>query len=166
MSTFAEHVSQANRNLIFLQTINRDVSDCWDWQVTSAFYAAVHFVNAHIVSQIGQHYRSHEDVDKCLNPYGGDIKCRFTEPVYKNYKKLQTLSRRSRYLCSDNFKEDDGRNRLTYDIHLAKAVTNLDAIIIHLNGLYPGNLLREKINIHCEELTRTPLQYFAVIKKT
>lgn len=163
MADFTEHISQANRNLTFLEKINTNVEDCYDWQVTTSFYTGVHLVNAHIASQINQHYRSHEDVDNCLNPFKGDAKCRLSQDAYLNYKKLQGLSRRSRYLCSESFDNKETRLRLTFDKHLYKAMKNLDALIFYLNQIYPGRLIKNRIKLKCPGLTRDSLKFFEVI---
>ncbi|NOS85215.1 MAG: hypothetical protein HOP31_08760 [Ignavibacteria bacterium] len=163
MADFTEHVNQSNHNLLFLEKIN-GFDNCYDWQVTTAFYIAVHFVNAHIASQINHHYRSHVDVDNCLNPFNGNSKCKLSEEVYLSYKKLLMLSKRSRYLCNDKIKTTETRAFFTYDKHLLKAIKNLDNLIHFLNQKYPGKLIKSRIKMRCPGLVQKEIKYIDVLK--
>ncbi len=163
MADFTEHITQSNRNLSFLEKIN-SIEDCYDWQVTTVFYSAVHFVNAHIASQINHHYRSHEDIDNCLNPYKpGDNKCKLTEDIFLCYKKLQLLSRRSRYLCNDKIQNTEQKAYFTYDKHLVKALKNFDCLVHYLNQKYPGKLIKNRIKVKCQGLQQKDLKYIDIV---
>lgn len=165
MATFKEHVTQLNNNLRFLEHVNGNAPNYWDWQVTAAFYVCVHLVNAHIASQINEHYKSHKEVYACLNPTGGDAKCKLTPAAFINYGKLEALSRRSRYLCHEVKENDDNSAKLTHDRHLAKAIKNLDALLTYLNTVYPGNLfIGKKIKIKCQDLKGFAANYFEIVK--
>ncbi len=62
MASFQDHISQAKCNLRFLGSVNNQIKNTWDWQVTVAFYVAVHMINARIADKANLHYRSHEAV--------------------------------------------------------------------------------------------------------
>lgn len=68
MATFDEHISQAKKNLLFLESINIHCKQFYDWQVTVCFYSCLHFVNAHL-SKFDLQYRKHKDVKDALNPF-------------------------------------------------------------------------------------------------
>lgn len=129
MPSFNEHISQANKNLMFLQEINSKITGYWDWHVTASFYCAVHLANAHIVKKANQHYRSHDKVGIAINPYTTLNPSKFSEESYIAYKKLLNLSRRSRYLVSDEETNHDTKVFFTSEKHCAKAIRNLDCVI-------------------------------------
>jgi uncharacterized protein (UPF0332 family) len=100
LASFENHISQAKRNLQFLQEINQNIENYIDWQVTVCFYSALHLVNAHL-SQYGLQYRRHSDVKHALNPKVQASPSKLPENEYVAYVTLQMLSRRSRYLEND-----------------------------------------------------------------
>jgi hypothetical protein len=131
---FNSHISQAKKNLAFLGRINSSIEDCEDWQVTISFYVAVHLVNAHL-SNFHLQYRTHVDVDRLISPDSTIVETRLPEDIYLAYNKLQTLSRRSRYL-TDNSNPGNTYACTTTIKHLTKALKNLDTILTHFAGLY------------------------------
>jgi len=154
VATFHEHIIQANCNIAFLQSINQTIDNCIDWQVTVAFYTALHLVNAHISSS-GLQYRRHADVKDVLNPYNKLSLLKLPEDEYTAYVSLQSLSRRARYLVS----EKDGNIEtttafLTYEKHLAKALKHLDALMQYFTAKY--NFTLPVIVVKCSELKITP----------
>ena len=88
MANFSEHISQAKRNLTFLKSINALENNNWDWQVTAAFYSAVHLINAHLATKADLHYRSHKKVDDAINPYSPLSLTKLNEKEFLAYKKL------------------------------------------------------------------------------
>lgn len=158
MASFEEHIQQAKKNLDFLNKVNKTISESWDWQVTVSFYVSVHLINAHIAKKSDQHYRSHEQVNKSVNPYFPLSPTKLTEDNFKSYIKLQGLARRSRYLCNDNKEIKDTSAYFTYDKHLAKALANLDKLLMFIHSEY--SIKFNKINISCIELKNRPLTYF------
>lgn len=160
MASFDEHIEQANKNLSFLSSINKS-QIYWDWQVTVSFYAAVHFVNAHLAKVANLHYRTHEDVKNALNPYNTTSLCKIPEEIYLSYAKLELLSRRSRYLCHDSKKNDNEYAQFTYDKHFAKAIRHLDVIINYFKDKYGFSCNAQTIK--CSELSnRENLNFFEV----
>lgn len=162
MATFSEHIKQSKENLEFLESINNsdDTRKFWDWQVTSCFYIAVHLINAH-TANFELHYRSHDDVNKALNPFSKLSPCKFNEDEYLAYTKLQNLSRRSRYLVSDNLKDKSEGARFTYEKHLKKAIVHLDTLLESISSKYEVNFEHKKI--HCQNLKDRELRYFKKI---
>lgn len=150
MATFQEHINQAKCNITFLQNINNIVDDCIDWQVTVAFYTALHLVNAHISSS-GLQYRRHTDVKDVLNPYNKLSLLKLPEDEYTSYVSLQSLSRRARYLVSEKDNNlADATAFFTYEKHLAKAFKHLDVLMRYFTTRYTFEL--PILTVKCIEL--------------
>lgn len=158
MAKFDEHIAQANKNLQFLESINQ--STFFDWQVTVCFYTAVHLINAHL-SLYNMQYRKHVDVKDALNPKNDEsvaTGCALPNNEYLAYTKLQSLSRRSRYLVN----EKDGNLAaetafLTYDIHLGKALRHLNTLINYFCKKYDFKILPLKIK--CSGINKGDLSF-------
>lgn len=136
MASFDEHILQAKSNLKFLEETNSKNQSFWDWQVTAAFYVAVHIVNAHLAQVANLHYRTHEDVKNAINPHRPLAIGKVDEPIYLSYVKLEGLSRRSRYLCHDNNETHSNLQHLTYDKHFTKAIRKLDELLDYFSNKY------------------------------
>ncbi len=150
MASFEDHISQAKRNLSFLEQVNEQLQGYYDWQVTTCFYAALHFVNAHLATQ-GLQYRKHKDVKDVLNPYTlSPVK--LPEDEYSAYVALQSLSRKARYLVNekDNNLGSD-KAFLTYEKHFGKALKHLNTLMCYFDSRYQLKLAG--ITIDCSELS-------------
>lgn len=159
MALFEEHIKQAKKNLDFLKsTSNNNVSDFWDWKVTICFYTAVHLVNAHISSKMNHHYRSHDDVNKVLNPFNRTSIAIIPENYFTAYIKLSNLSRRSRYLVSDDMGVRDIKGFFTSEKHFAKAVRNFDILMTYFVESYILNF--DKTILNCDRIKNDTLNYF------
>lgn len=160
MPEFAEHIKQAKRNLLFLEHVNQSKNQFLDWQVTICYYVAVHLINAHL-SLHNMQYRKHIDVKHALNPKNTEaIKSRsaFEQNEYLAYMKLQSLSRRSRYLVNE--KDDNlGSTQafITYDIHLARALRHLDTLIKYFKATYQISI--DPVNVTCSEIRKSELSF-------
>lgn len=160
MAHFDEHISQANKNLQFLEYINKANFDCYDWQVTVCFYSALHLINAHL-SLHQMQYRKHVDVKDAINPKNPlslGKGCALPQKEYLAYTKLQSLSRRSRYLVNekDNNLHSD-KAALTYDVHLQRALRHLNTLISYFKNSYKISIL--KIEIKCVGIEQRELCY-------
>ena len=158
MATFDEHINQAKRNLAFLESINHNIKDCIDWQVTVCFYTSLHLINAHLAT-FDLQYRKHVDVKDALNPERKLSISKLPEDEYVAYTSLQMLSRRSRYLVN----EKDGKigsemAALTYETHLAKAIKHLDCLVLFFRVKY--NIALPVASFQCTDLKRQSLKYF------
>ena len=157
MAQFDEHIKQAKKNLVFLSEINQKVLDCYDWQVTTCFYTALHLVNAHLANQNMQ-YRKHVDVKFALNPENALSLAKIDENTYVSYISLQSLSRRSRYLVEEGDNGLKSNNAFfTYEKHLAKSLRHLDKIILYFSNKYNLDLPKQKII--CENIRLGELQF-------
>ena len=152
MALFDEHLAQAKKNLQFLEVVNQSVQNYYDWQVTICFYTALHIVNAHL-SHNSLQYRQHKDVNYALNPHVVGSISKLPEDEYDAYMGLQRLSRRSRYLVNEKDGNVTNPNAFfTYEKHLARAVRNLDKILVYFNQKYNLNL--KSISFSCAELRK------------
>jgi len=136
MADYQAHINQANKNLTVLSGINATVNESWDWQVTCAYYVAVHLMNSHIAKTANLHYKTHEKVKIAL--YSETSTCKIPDSIYVAYVRLENLSRRARYLCHDKptTPVDENAAFLTYDVHLKKAIHQLDTILEHFKSVY------------------------------
>lgn len=147
MASFDEHISQAKKNLDFLDKVNSNCVDFWDWQVTICFYVAVHLANAHIAKKSNSHYRTHSEVKEALNPEKILSITKFKEEEFISYVKLMNLSRRARYLCHDSTTNHSINGHFTYDVHFAKALKNLNKLLLFFESEYKIHF--QKINVTC-----------------
>ena len=132
MSRYRAHLEQANSNLEFLGKVNGVDPQRYDWQVTVAFYSALHLVNAHLCDY-GLRYRSHHDVREAISPVGRDTKpSALPKSVYLDYQKLFRLSRRARYLL-DEASANDTQVAHTSEKHFAQAIRRLDALLAYFD---------------------------------
>ena len=160
MPDFDAHIRQAKRNLQFLSNINLNITDCYDWQVTTCFYVSVHLVNAHL-SQFDQQYRTHENVKLAINPYTVTSLMKIPENEYVAYTSLENLSRRARYLVNvKDSKLISDKPALIYEKHLAKALRHLDKLLIHFGTIYPIGMNR--YNVKCANINTQELQFFKI----
>jgi hypothetical protein len=131
--------------------------------VTIAFYAAIHFINAHLAQSVDQHFRTHHDVDLAINFCNTLSPCRLPESVYLKYKKLHNLSRRSRYLIHEDKKDADQlKAHLTYDTHFKSAILYLDGIIDFMKTEYAIDC--QSHTLKCFELKQNSLNNFNVVQ--
>jgi hypothetical protein len=164
LASFDEHITHAKSNLDYLSKINTCVNDRWDWQVTTCFYTALHLMNAHIARKANKNYLSHTRVDQALNPYGLSV-AKIDEDTYSSYNSLANLSRRSRYLLTENrnqidSNEDIQRLCLTYSKHFKKAIHHLDKILDFFNKEYGAEF--GKTDVKCVDLNGLEFKNFTV----
>lgn len=96
-------------------------------------------------------YRKHVDVKDALNPKNPlsvNKGSALPEKEYLAYTKLQSLSRRSRYLVNekDNNLGSD-KAAFTYDIHLQRSLRHLNTLINYFKKSY--NISVSKIQLKC-----------------
>jgi hypothetical protein len=166
VGSFKEHIQQSQNNIKFLSKISTDLEDCWDWQVTVCFYSALHLINAHVVNKFDQNYLSHSKVEEVINPYNTLSLAKLDEEIYISYTKLLQLSRRSRYLLSENFTKGERKNIqiacATYSKHLRKAIFHLNVIINFIKNHY--KVIFDKVNIRCQDLEGQTFDNFVILK--
>ncbi len=162
MANFAEHISHAKKNLLFLEEINGKLTcQYWDWNVTVCYYVAVHLVNSHIASISDLHYRNHEEISNALNPYKKLSLTKFPEKVYLAYNQLQNLSRRARYLISEDLKNRSVDANLTREKHFKRALVHLETLLEYITTSYDLSILRVRIN--CPEAKSAGLKHFEIL---
>jgi len=122
---------------------------------------AVHLVNSHIASVSDQHYRKHEEVSKALNPYFPLSLTKVPENVYLAYNHLQNLSRRSRYLISEDMANRDIATNLTYGKHFKRSLVHLNTVMEFIETTY--NQKFTNIFVNCIEARNIGLKYFKIV---
>ncbi|SFD13916.1 hypothetical protein SAMN05518672_101670 [Chitinophaga sp. CF118] len=164
MPQFLDHVNQAKHNISFLENINSsNPAGYIDWQVTSCYYVAVRLINAHLANHDMQ-YRTHVDVKDAINPHSASSirqGSALEQTEYLAYVKLQSLSRRSRYLVNE---KDDNLNEqkvfLTYDVHFEKALRHLNTLIIYFNKKLGTRI--NPLKIKCSTIKKEELSFIAI----
>lgn len=160
MPLFEEHIKQASNNLRFLEFVNRSGNTFCDWQVTVCFYTAIHLVNAHL-SLYNMQYRKHVDVKDALNLKNQQSVQRgiaLPQNEYLAYTKLQSLSRRSRYLVNEKDNNLSSTTAfLTYDIHLKRALIHLSTLFVFFSDKYKLNI--PLIEISCNGINKGELGF-------
>jgi hypothetical protein len=91
MPSSDEHLAKAEHNERFTRWGLRTRVKYYDWVLTGAFYAAVHYVEA-VFAQRNHHSRKHADRDLGLGMY--------LPWCYVPYRKLKDLSTIARYQCA------------------------------------------------------------------
>jgi hypothetical protein len=160
VAKFSEHINQAKSNLNFLKSILNS-KEYWDWKVTVSFYIAVHLINAHLANKANLHYRSHDKVDKALNPYSPISVTKLSENNYLAYTKLQGLSRRSRYLVHDKPGNKSEDNHFTHEKHFIRAIKNLDKVLKFISNEYKVSF--DILDIKSEYYKSKSLEYFCPV---
>ena len=160
MASYDEPIAQAKSNITFLENINKTCDSFWDWQTTVCFYIGVHLINSHLAAKDNLHYRSHEKVSHAVNPYNSKSTCALPEPVYVAFTNLQLLSRRSRYLISDNANDKSETAHFTSEKYFARAVRYLDVLMQFMILSYGCKF--PTCNLNCDKLKSDTLANFKV----
>lgn len=151
MPQFDQHVNQTTHNLKFLEQVNQNGNNYFDWQVTICFYTALHLINAHL-SLFNMQYRKHVDVKDAINPKNASSVSNgsaLPDNEYLAYTKLQSLSRRSRYLVNEKDGNlNSGEAFITYNVHLCKSLKHLNTIINFFSKKYDVKI--SAIKVKCE----------------
>lgn len=163
MPSFEEHINQSKKNLKILSQINQKITDSWDWQVTIAFYSALHLIDGHIAKKVNQHYRSHEEVKNAINPNNDTSPASLDEENFISYEKLFKLSRRSRYLVNEKHSNPSTQANFTYEKHFAKAIRHLDKLMFTFKGKYTTSF--PSIEIKCSDLKEGELNFFKKLEE-
>lgn len=158
MSSFHGHIEQAKRNLDFLEKVNSEFEDVYNWHVTVCFYSALHLVKAHAFKALGTYHRTHNDLANVISPESRiKTPAQVSEHVFVAYKSLFILSRRSRYLY--NVKSDTHLS-FTYFKHLAKAERHLNTVMEWVGEKYKLKL--PVLIFSCIGLKMGELKHFTV----
>jgi uncharacterized protein (UPF0332 family) len=114
LPTKPEHISKAERNEKFAETVSKTAY--LDWAVTIIFYAALHYVDA-ILAVSGIHPDNHTQRDAAI---GTNETLRIVRP---EYRLLETVSQNARYRAMKIEAAD-----------LAEAQKNFTTLRAHLRG--------------------------------
>ncbi len=158
MSSFDGHIEQASKNLDFLEKVNAEFPNVYDWQVTISFYSALHLMNAHVYKSLGTYHRTHNDLANAISPESS-IKhpAQVSEEVFVAYETLFILSRRARYLYNA---KSDNKVDFTNHKHLAKSIRHLNTIMEWFDQKYSQGF--PKRSFFCVGLKKGELVYFEI----
>lgn len=159
MASFQEHIDQAYKNIEFLCSINFHCRTNIDWQTTVSFYACVHLINAHVVRTVNQHYRTHAQIDRAINPFVVPPRASaLPQHIYVTYGKLKNLSRRSRYLVNNDPRNTSPQAFHTEEKHFGKAIEYLNKIMNFMETTHGVSFNITDIN--CEYILQLNLKFF------
>lgn len=156
MADFQAHIKQAKKNLKILSETSLNINESWDWQVTIAYYVAVHLMNARLADKLNLHYKTHKDVKIAL--YDSRLPCKVPDDIYTAYVSLENLSRRARYLCHEDSTISNETVFYTFDRHLKKAISKLDILLNYFSKEY--NLTFEKCPVDCLDIKGQTMSNF------
>ncbi len=140
MANLLDHLKQAEHNKSFAEEldVNPDLRH-WDWLITAAFYAAVHYVEALFFLDPGIVHTEEACPDSVTeHAYrAGKVKELLGNECWKSYRNLQDASYNVRYLglarkrpakiAIDYYTRDDAKRM--YSVHLSKV---RDAVRVEL----------------------------------
>lgn len=86
-----EHLEWAEKTEAFANSLDRSDNVEVNWAITALFYAAVHYVDAYLVSR-GNRQLDHQGRDYEIRQNND-----FLKPIWKDYKRLKDMSREARY---------------------------------------------------------------------
>lgn len=133
MADFNAHLRKAQENLDLIQHLEKERTGDLDWKVTLCFYTALHLMNAYMAREKGWHYKTHNQVDNALNPFG-DSELKLDETTYTSYTQLYKISRRARYLCNPD--AHDEHAHFIENKHHKKAIKHLDKLMVFFGKKY------------------------------
>lgn len=156
MAQFDEHYSRACSDIEFLEQVNSRFPDRIDWQITVAYYVAVHLVNAHI-AKFSLHYQSHNEIRSAINPHRTIPLAGVSPEAYDDFELLTMLSRRARYLQSEKSPSlAPQAAHYVFDKHFRRSLQMLDTILTYFYETY--KLTLPKITLICPD--RRPTDTF------
>lgn len=157
MAEFNDYIAQAKSNLAFLNHVDSNIPDFWDWKVTTVFYTAVHLMNAHLKRTLGYTYRTHKEVEFALNFANTTSLGKVDQNTYVAYSSLSKLSRRSRYIVHEKDPSVSSAC-LTYDRHFIKAIGHLNTLLEFMEDEH--RVTCRSVGLDCIELRSRGLKYF------
>ena len=99
MATQADHLLQGEHNEALARNLSQNLS-YKDWLITTAFYAAIHYVESDFATDpaIG-HSEMNRPTDRSLHQYRYDlVRRRYSSRCRRSYAKLRDASENVRYL--------------------------------------------------------------------
>ena len=159
MATFIDHCNRAKSNhALFIKLNSENVF--LDWQVTACFYCALHLISAHLLKAGSLRCKNHSAIEKHINFQNSNSSYRLSEDDFVSYANLYMLSKRARYMSCE--KDGVALDDVTYHIsdkHIARAVRDLNRIIVCFENIYSQNLINPS-KINCSRIKLEKLQYF------
>lgn len=158
-----DHVARVNYNLRHLAALSKAAGlDSTDWQITIAFYAALHAVQAKLCSHAGIDINSHKDVDLIISPGSNFTQLKLTSSLYSDYEELLNLSRKARYLYQKASHLPTTTGSFLSNRNLRSALLRLDRLLTHYQQQLSVEF--EKVEIFCSECSQADKSNFKVLK--
>ncbi len=119
MPTKQQHISKSHIAEAAQLVLQADSNKHLDWVVITAFYCALHWVDAFFAT-INYHPRNHIKRGNAID------RCAILDPIRQNYKRLYDASNKARY----------GKQGFTKTAEISKLIqVDLPAVVTYINGL-------------------------------
>lgn len=100
MSSESEHINQYNHNSDFYNAITTNRFP--DWAIIVTYYKGIHLIES-IMARSGDHPQSHQERKACMSAKS-DV---FSKDLRKDYRCLEGLSRKARYMPQYIISDED-----------------------------------------------------------
>ncbi len=159
MANFSDHVSQAKKNIEVLKGLNKDSQFEHEWQITVAYYVALHLLHAFIADKSDLHPTNHNYLKGMIEPGTTFSNTELEDNVYSSYAHLEILSRKSRYLCVGKANPEKAVYATNKDFQ--RSIQYLDKVICFFEGVCNETI--ESIDFEiCESKYTKELKKFSV----
>ena len=95
-----EHINWATHDRGFWTSIDLDRTSFADWVVTGMFYESVHWIEAFLATK-SRHSKAHAERKTSIVSQKAEL-----QPIWKDYRKLESDSRNARYNCYKHTAEE------------------------------------------------------------
>ncbi|QXN68093.1 hypothetical protein [Microcystis phage Mae-Yong924-2] len=163
MTKREDHIARVNYNLRTLGVLSKAAQqDSTDWQITIAFYSALHAVQAHLSGYPGIDINSHKDLDLIISPESSFSQFRLPIELHADYEELLNLSRKARYLCQKAESAPTLTGSFLKHSNLRKALFRLDRLLTHYQEQLSVQF--ERVKIFCSECSLDDKKKFNVLE--
>lgn len=100
MSSESEHMNKYNHNLAFYNTITTNKFP--DWAIIVTYYKGIHLIES-IMARTNDHPQNHQERKDCMLAKSNV----FSKDLQKNYRCLEKLSRKARYMPQYIISDED-----------------------------------------------------------
>lgn len=164
MADFTNHIAQSKKNIYLLKFLNDNPTSDIDkqWQITVAYYSALHLINAFLSDKADLHPNNHHSLKEFIEPSAVNT---IGEDLYASYTHLEMLSRKARYLCDNSGQNSSSKGFISNKKDFQRAIKYLDQVKCFINKEYSLGL--SVIELDIDETPHTiNLTFFSINRVT
>lgn len=107
-ATTQQHLDKAAVNERLSDELEQLPNGYLEWQIITAFYSAVHLVQAYLRAKTNTYPQTHEERDRLIQATVG------LRPIYRPYQELKSQAVTARYTClpTNEYDVDQAREQL------------------------------------------------------